>query len=788
MTNETNRTLNSGINKINITFSSHLLDQNQFNYSVKIYNASRSLKYREDKILTNFYQNYEEGYRVLAVNDSRINKTLRVNISASSPDNKTHVTTLFLAYNDSTFFSKASKKYKVGINHLIFDFDNETIKNTHYTGSFNISSLKIGTKTIKTNFTTAFYDFRDFAATSYIYNFTDNGTDTDNDGKFDFLEINVTSQIFKEGNYTFIISLYDLFDNLIETKNLSLYLDFGKNAAPLRINGSRIYEKKLNGPYMLKSIELYDSTALADELKNAYMTSSYDFNDFDKPDLPDLRVSISASDLHLYGIGNVTINITIKNTGHKHAFDVFADIFDNKTLSITNKSSILAPNSQILYQLNFSNFSDFEINAIADLNNLIEELNESSNAEKASIRLNKRPVLSSVKNLTINETGRISINLSAIDPNGDNLSFSINLSRFSNESNRFEWNTTVTDSGQYVLMASVSDGYLNDSKIFIATVFDLQEKDADNDGIDDDVDELIGNESHVNTSTLNLGILIGNSRNLSRRFNGKMKVRFMDGNFTIADFDFNFSKYKLNLTNVTINKQINATGYLFARGLKMPEDITKTLYVDKVNASINGLCIKEEEILSISEISGNCNSNNEFKIECDGTTQNSYTCAYNSTSGKYEVRGLKHSGIIQISYNKPEESGDTTSSILTGSGSGGGGGIFCISDWQCTEWAECIDGFQNRKCSDISQCAFPSNKPAEQQKCARETKFVSVVDQVSLGKATEKIGRKASRSLAGITGQAVKTDANFNAGFFIVFFEVLIIVGSYAMIKNKFFK
>lgn len=788
--NETNKTLNSGINKINITFSSHILDQNQFNYSIKIYNASRSLKYRKDNLLTNIYLNYEEGYRILAVNDSRLNKTLRINVTVNSPDNKTHVTTLFLSYNNSVIFLKKSIKYKNGSNHLTFNFDNETIKKTHYLGKFNVSSVKIGTKTIKTNFTTSSYDFRDFAATSYVYNFTDNGTDTDNDGKYDFLEIIASAQIFKADNYTFTISLYDLFDNLIEIKNLSTYMDTGKNILSVRINGSRIYDKKLNGPYEIKSAELYDSISIVDAVKNAHTTSGYNFNDFDKPDLPDLKVNIFASNLHLYGTGNVTINITIKNIGYKHAFDVFADIFDNKTFSISNKSSALAPNSQILYQLNFTNFSDFEISAIADLDDFIEELNESNNAEKSLIKLNKRPILSPINNLTINETGRISINLSAVDPNGDNLSFSINLSKFFNESNRFQWNTTVTDSGQYVLMATASDGYLNDSKIFKIIVLDVQEKDTDNDGIDDDVDEIIGNESNVNTSTLNLGVLIGSSRNLSKRFSGRIKVRLMDGNLTIADFDFNFSRYKLNLTNITINKQgTNATGSLFARGLKMPEGTTKTLYVDKANSSINGLCIKEEEILSISEISGNCNSNNEFEIECDGTTQNSYTCTYNSTSNKYLVQGLKHSGIVQFNYNKPEDSSDTTSSTLTGSGSGGGGGgIVCISDWKCSGWTECIDGIQNRECSDISQCAFPGNKPIGQQECVQKTKFVNVVKPAEyFGKITEKTKQKIS-TLSKLTGQAIKTEQKLNFGVFIVFIEVLLIVGSYFIIKAKFFK
>ena len=66
---------------------------------------------------------------------------------------------------------------------LMLVFDGEKIKRTHYTGNFNISSIKIGKKIIETSTTTAFYDFRDFASESYINGFSDIGVDIDGDGK-----------------------------------------------------------------------------------------------------------------------------------------------------------------------------------------------------------------------------------------------------------------------------------------------------------------------------------------------------------------------------------------------------------------------------------------------------------------------------------------------------------------------------------------------------------------------------------------------------------------------------
>lgn len=783
LTNETGKTLSTGINKINLTFSSTLLEQSQFNYSIKIYNESRKLKYREDKILTQSYLNYEEGFRILGVKDQRAGKSLQLNVSISSPENKSHVTTLFLSYNNATIFSKATKSFKMPTSDIVFNFDNEMIKRTHYTGNFTIQSIKIGRKTIKTNFSTSPYDFRDFAAASYIYNFTDKGIDTNENGKFDLLEINASVQALKAANYTIALSLYDLFGSLAELKNTSLYLGEGKNTFPVYFNGSLFYGKKLNGPYALKNVELYEDINLADRLADAYSTDNYNFNDFDNEGLPDITAEISVSEGHLYGIGNVTVNFTFANEGLKPAFNVGSYIMDNKTFAKSNKSGILDVNSSLTYQLNFTNISDFEVIAIADIENAVEELNESNNAFKATIKLNKKPNLSAIPDIRVNETAKILISLDASDPNGDNLSYSANLSKFSISSNVLEWNTTVSDSGNYVLKAAASDGYLNDTALFRLIILDAPEKDIDNDGIDDDVDKLIGDKSHVNT-TINLSILIGNSANLSKLFSSRMAVYFREGNASLVEFNFNFSRYRLNLANITMKKQSdNTTGSLLVRGLKIPEG-TKTLYLDRLNPTINGICIREEEISSIDEISNDCSLSSEFRVECDGTLQESYACSYNSTTGKYRVDGLLHSGIVQFNYAKPASSSSSASSSAGSSGSSGGSSTTCIPEWDCGEWGRCADGLKSRKCEDKNQCAF-SPRPKEAEKCSG-AELTDVVGSLNAAKPNKPGKNPKPKSLAGITGNAVDLDRTPNIGIFIAFIEIVLIVGAYLSIRNIF--
>ncbi|MBI2657566.1 hypothetical protein HYX08_02615 [Candidatus Woesearchaeota archaeon] len=787
LTNETSRNLSAGTNKLNITFSSILLSQGQFNYSIKIYNGSRKLKYRKDNILTGIYPDYEGGFRIISVNDLKINRTLQLNVTASSPENKSHVTTLFLTYNNLTIFSKGTKPYKTPTTSLIFNFDNETIKKTHFIGNFTVSSIKIGRKTVKSGFSTKSYDFREFAAASYIYNFTDEGIDTGGGNKAEFLEINATLQILRANNYTITSALYDLTGSLIEMKNISSSLDIGKNAFAIRFNGSALYEKKLNGPYLLKNIELYENGTLTDKINDAYATGNYNFNDFDAGSLPDITVNISVSGAHHHGIENLTANFTFSNRGSGHAFNVGTDIFDNKTFSRSNKSGILHANSKITYEINFTGISDFEISAFADLQNTVEELNESNNAGRIVVKLNKKPFLGIVKNITANETDKIIVNLSASDPNEDDISFSVNLTKFSKSLNVFEWNTTVADSGHYALAAAASDGFLNDSAAFSIIVLDMPEKDTDNDGIEDGIDRLIGNDGSVNTSTIAFSMMVNDSKNISRLFDGIFPVKLMDGNLTIAEFDFNFSLYRLNLSNITIDKQQNgAAGSLLVKGVKIPEWATKTIYIDKVDA-VNGVCIKEKEISSVADISSGCNSADEFLAECDGTLQEGHSCAYNTSIGKYRIKGMKHSGVIQFDYARPGPGTSSGAASISGS-SGGGSGTACTSEWKCSEWSGCINGFKARKCRDSSQCAFPTKKPEEKQGCIGQIRILKAPNDGGITRKASP-GTKSKISQL-ITGHSVGAPSRKQTGVFTAFAEVILIVGSYLLITKfpKMFK
>lgn len=654
LTNETKANLSSGVNRVNITMSSIFLTQKQFNYSVKIYNSSFSLKFRKDKIPTQIYQNYEEGFNIISASDFKEGKTLKMNITINSSVNGTFDAIAFLYYNNSAIISKKFAPITDTTQSIIFIFDNETIKKTHHIGNFVLKSLRIGKKAFNLNLSTANYDFRDFAASPYISSFTDEGVDENGDDKFEKLNLDADVQIFEEGDYIFSLGIYDLFGSLVDLKNVSVFLDAGQKTVPFAISGSKIYDKKLNGPYVVKYARLYNNGVLQDETSNFHTTQNYNFADFNPPDFPDLIINFSASDRYNYGINNISVNVTVKNIGYKPAFNVFIDVFDNRSLAVANISSILMPNTQVIYSFELIDTSDLELTSIVDIGNVIEELNESNNAEKILLKINKQPLLNAISNISAKETDLIEINLTAFDPNDDNLAFSINSSKFLSNNNYFTWNTTVNDSGEYHFIATVSDGFLNDSTEFDVLIKDAFSNDLDNDGIDDTIDNLIGNEKSVNTSSINLAVWVNGSSNISRIFSGNLSVKFLDYNATVLDFPFNFSRYKLNLTNITIEKQqAGQKGSLFVRGLKMPPkagkvNLVKAMYVDRVNASLNAVCIKDDQITSIKNISNTCNKKGEVKVKCNNKLTNSYRCTYDNTTNKYKIQNLKHSGAIQI--------------------------------------------------------------------------------------------------------------------------------------------
>jgi hypothetical protein len=239
---------------------------------------------------------------------------------------------------------------------------------------------------------------------------------------------------------------------------------------------------------------------------------------------------------------------------------------------------------------------------------------------------------------------------------------------------------------------------------------------------DYDGDGFIGNSSNINT-TLYVEVLKEND-----------SVLFKEGNTTIMEFA---SQNPVSLVDLFLEKQPanSSFSYILISGLNLSQNLTKTVYIERI-LNGTGICIRDEELTQISEISGTCTKADETWLACQGSA-GSYICNLMSNNTMYKISGLKHSGAReQQTYcgDGTCNGGETCSSCSKdcgscplppsppgGGSSGGGGGSaskpVCNENWNCSEWSECSEGTQKRICTDRNNCSIYKNEPPASRNC-----------------------------------------------------------------------
>ncbi|GAH07968.1 unnamed protein product, partial [marine sediment metagenome] len=136
------------------------------------------------------------------------------------------------------------------------------------------------------------YDYTDFThpdsnnSANLTGTYSSYAVDTDDDGDYDYLIINVTVNV-TTGSYDFFGDLYSSGGTtwITSVKNNSVSLDEGSQIVKLEFEGEDIYDSLTNGPYSLGYIRVgadMDGTWLVlDEESNIHNTSSFNYTDFD---------------------------------------------------------------------------------------------------------------------------------------------------------------------------------------------------------------------------------------------------------------------------------------------------------------------------------------------------------------------------------------------------------------------------------------------------------------------------------------------------------------------------
>ncbi len=246
---------------------------------------------------------------------------------------------------------------------------------------------------------------------------------------------------------------------------------------------------------------------------------------------------------------------------------------------------------------------------------------------------------------------------------------------------------------------------------------DYNDTDDDGDEILDVVDKIRGSPLDIDTNVTNISIKINDQTNLSQNFTGVLGVGIYANADSLATFNFDFDNHILDLTNLTfMDSSEPSKAQIFIYGLEL-FGITKAVYLSNKSNDFNGVCVKDKELVSISEITSTCTAADEFKVKCDGTVNASYSCTYQSTTNQYRITGLQHSGVQQISITdapkpapKPATppATETTTQVAGAAGGGGGGGGgsssasgsvgtsvalgACQFSYQCGSTQQCVEG------------------------------------------------------------------------------------------------
>lgn len=276
----------------------------------------------------------------------------------------------------------------------------------------------------------------------------------------------------------------------------------------------------------------------------------------------------------------------------------------------------------------------------------------------------------------------------------------------------------------------------------------------------------------------------------------------------------------LDFSRLTVNQTMVGSSAISIKGLNLSKyGKTKTAFLNKVNSTVDSVCIKDIET-TFDTISSACSGSNEVLITCNNQTSSGYTCFDTGTS--YKVTGLGHSAVKELCADNDGDgygtgcslgsdcndnsfsstnscsSGSSDSGSSGGSGGGGGGGggggsglsYTCNMDWSCGEWSECDGSWETRECSFIKvpqhtqseRCPSADAVPETARKCEIAKEPLSLSENEE--KADSNAQANGSAMLTGAVVAETGKDAKLSLGMIIILATVSIGLASYFLARK----
>lgn len=175
--------------------------------------------------------------------------------------------------------------------------------------------------------------------------------------------------------------------------------------------------------------------------------------------------------------------------------------------------------------------------------------------------------------------------------------------------------------------------------------------DEDSDGINDINDSVLGAPDDISLTGLSQIEVLIDQLNATEpnasKVQGIRQVTITSDDVPVLEFENDFSASGLDLFSLeVIVEEIEDRHGVIINGLNQ----SKTIYLRKDQAD-GAICIKDEEIGSIEEISDDCMDEGElFFGRCDeGETIGDYSCSV--VDGQYRIEGLMHSGAAELNLS-----------------------------------------------------------------------------------------------------------------------------------------
>jgi len=218
-------------------------------------------------------------------------------------------------------------------------------------GSYSIAAFSQGVFSDETEFSNT--DFTSFSLSkehaSFTGDFTEKVDDTEGDGLYNTLVIEVSLDVLKENSYLLVGELQSNDGRQITWSKISVSLLPGLQHIDLTFDGNEIFSSGIDGPYYLKNLTLWpeEESNKLDGMENAYITGLYTHRQFQRDKITIITENISDRGIDgntngKYDFLEINIAVDIINEA-EYIIDASLTTVDGQSVASMNRSYYLYP-------------------------------------------------------------------------------------------------------------------------------------------------------------------------------------------------------------------------------------------------------------------------------------------------------------------------------------------------------------------------------------------------------------------------------------------------------------